>query len=183
VTTYRKRPVEVEACQYVDWTSLPALQDFVGVANLRTAVGKCQIWVEKSQAWCDVEFGGAAVAEPDGGGFYPITRGILEATYVEVPPNAERLPIKEVLVVRDATWEHGVTEQLAEATGLLVVELRDGATVESLDEAGMREHGWARHYLSTACQHGEHRVCRKVCKFCSERCRCDCHKDEPRAET
>jgi len=34
------------------------------------------------------------------------------------------------------------------------------------------------HYFSTACQHDEHETCRKVCKFCPEKCRCDCHKGE-----
>lgn len=35
------------------------------------------------------------------------------------------------------------------------------------------------HYLSTACQHGEHKTCRKVCKFCPEKCRCACHAEVP----
>lgn len=37
-------------------------------------------------------------------------------------------------------------------------------------------------YLSTACYHARnggdrklHRVCRRVCKFCPELCRCSCH--------
>jgi hypothetical protein len=144
VTTYRKRPVEVEAVRYDDWTSLPALEAFVGKDHLRTVVGKCQIWVEKSQAWCDLEFGGAAVAEPDGSGFYPITSDVLEATYVEVPSNSERLPIKEVLVIHDPNWEDETSQQIAEALGVLVIEVHDGATLESLDEAGMRERGWVR---------------------------------------
>jgi len=31
-------------------------------------------------------------------------------------------------------------------------------------------------YLSTACQHALHSDCRRDCKFCSEPCRCDCHR-------
>ena len=31
------------------------------------------------------------------------------------------------------------------------------------------------HYHSTACHHGFHDRCRKVCKFCPERCGCECH--------
>jgi hypothetical protein len=35
----------------------------------------------------------------------------------------------------------------------------------------------SRHrYTSTACTHGEHRECRRFCKFCGARCRCACHK-------
>ena len=37
--------------------------------------------------------------------------------------------------------------------------------------------GYHPHYLSTACQHNEHETCRKVCKFCPEKCRCECHKE------
>ncbi len=31
-------------------------------------------------------------------------------------------------------------------------------------------------YLSTACQHDEHGLCRRTCKYCSAKCRCDCHQ-------
>lgn len=34
------------------------------------------------------------------------------------------------------------------------------------------------HYYSTSCLHGLHSRCRKECKFCEERCRCDCHREE-----
>lgn len=33
----------------------------------------------------------------------------------------------------------------------------------------------AHDYLSTACHHGLHDRCRKVCKFCPTACRCVCH--------
>lgn len=33
------------------------------------------------------------------------------------------------------------------------------------------------HYVSTACHHGQHYVCREVCKFCDAPCNCDCHGD------
>ena len=29
-------------------------------------------------------------------------------------------------------------------------------------------------YLSTACEHGKHALCRKVCKYCESRCNCTC---------
>jgi hypothetical protein len=96
----------------------------------------------------------------------------------------ERLPIKEVMVLHDPP--ENLSEQLAQKLprGTLFVELYDGASLESLDEAAMREHGWVRlrpemeHYFSTACMHNEHQTCRKVCKFCPEKCRCDCHKED-----
>lgn len=31
-------------------------------------------------------------------------------------------------------------------------------------------------YLSTACEHEKHELCRKVCKYCSAKCRCGCGK-------
>lgn len=33
-------------------------------------------------------------------------------------------------------------------------------------------------YASTACQHEIHDRCRKVCKFCQEPCRCECHEGQ-----
>jgi hypothetical protein len=33
------------------------------------------------------------------------------------------------------------------------------------------------HYFSTSCMHGLHEVCKGICKFCPEKCRCDCHQD------
>lgn len=33
-------------------------------------------------------------------------------------------------------------------------------------------------YISTACHHGIHARCRKMCKFCDQPCGCHCHKDE-----
>lgn len=34
------------------------------------------------------------------------------------------------------------------------------------------------HYFSTSCFHKRHLQCKGVCKFCPEKCRCDCHKGE-----
>lgn len=31
------------------------------------------------------------------------------------------------------------------------------------------------HYVSTYCLHGDHASCRKECKICQARCRCECH--------
>jgi hypothetical protein len=33
----------------------------------------------------------------------------------------------------------------------------------------------AHRYVSTACQHGKHDVCRERCKYCSSLCLCPCH--------
>lgn len=30
-------------------------------------------------------------------------------------------------------------------------------------------------YVSTACIHGKHDLCRSVCKYCEDPCRCSCH--------
>jgi len=35
-------------------------------------------------------------------------------------------------------------------------------------------------YLSTFCLHGEHLVCRIVCKMCAAPCVCSCHDDDER---
>lgn len=35
------------------------------------------------------------------------------------------------------------------------------------------------HYLSTACHHGHHDQCRRICKYCPETCLCKCHGLRP----
>jgi len=40
----------------------------------------------------------------------------------------------------------------------------------------LRAEPGAHHYLSTACQHGQHHDCRHVCKFCPAKCQCFCHR-------
>lgn len=30
-------------------------------------------------------------------------------------------------------------------------------------------------YVSTACQHSKHDLCRRLCKYCATSCRCRCH--------
>lgn len=50
----------------------------------------------------------------------------------------------------------------------------EGATVEfsaRLVPTKVDEHD----YLSTACFHGKHKLCRKECKFCRSSCQCSCH--------
>lgn len=37
-------------------------------------------------------------------------------------------------------------------------------------------------YTSTACFHGEHGLCRRLCKYCTADCGCQCH-DEPSEPT
>ncbi len=34
------------------------------------------------------------------------------------------------------------------------------------------------HYYSTPCLHHLHEQCKGKCKFCEERCRCDCHQEK-----
>lgn len=51
-------------------------------------------------------------------------------------------------------------------------------TVESTGE----QVTYLPHYFSTSCLHDLHDQCKGVCKFCPEKCRCDCHKSEPGAE-
>lgn len=38
------------------------------------------------------------------------------------------------------------------------------------------------HYLSTACFHGHHDRCRRICKYCSALCECACHGLYPTME-
>lgn len=81
-----------------------------------------------------------------------------------------------------------MSQRLAGITGRLVIELYDGATLESLDETQMHEYGWVRHrpgtlvtaahYYSAPCLHGLHDQCKGKCKFCEERCRCPHHEKE-----
>lgn len=35
-------------------------------------------------------------------------------------------------------------------------------------------------YTSTACLHNMHKECRLSCKFCKIRCKCGCHKHDPK---
>lgn len=39
------------------------------------------------------------------------------------------------------------------------------------------------HYFSTSCFHDLHGQCKGSCKFCPEKCRCDCHKEVLGAES
>jgi hypothetical protein len=45
--------------------------------------GTFGLWVEKSQAWCDLAIGDYVVTEPDHTGFYPCTGPIFQATHLE----------------------------------------------------------------------------------------------------
>ncbi len=45
----------------------------------------------------------------------------------------------------------------------------------ALLEAELRVANLNKHYKSTACYHGKHEACRKVCKFCGKDCSCPCH--------
>ncbi len=55
------------------------------------------------------------------------------------------LASKEVLVLRMSEKNDAATAlQLAHETGLLVVLLSDGATLEALDEDDMRAAGWVK---------------------------------------
>lgn len=33
-------------------------------------------------------------------------------------------------------------------------------------------------YISTACYHMEHGLCRMTCKYCEASCQCECHVDK-----
>jgi len=61
-------------------------------------------------------------------------------------------------------------EQLAEHLSLL-----DRAEPGKRDAQGERGTHF-QHYYSTACQHGDHKRCRLLCKFCDKPCLCDCHQ-------
>lgn len=43
-----------------------------------------ELWVEKSNNWCDLRKGDYIVAEPDGSGFYPCTAEVFRARYYPV---------------------------------------------------------------------------------------------------
>lgn len=46
----------------------------------------------------------------------------------------------------------------------------------------MPDHGklGSHRYLSTACIHNKHDVCRETCKYCGNHCVCNCHDTGPR---
>lgn len=74
---------------------------------------------------------------------------------------AEQLPNEELLSILTTIrgWTllpDGIRERVNNAIDLLEAQQHD--------------------YLSTACYHGLHRDCRKICKFCEANCRCSCHK-------
>lgn len=95
---FRSKPVEIDAVQWTgDLDGIVAWADdlcernvtartvhaHVGVDVLDDALGPVlRLWVEKSQAECDVEPGGWVIAEADGDGFYPCTAEVFAARYV-----------------------------------------------------------------------------------------------------
>lgn len=80
--TFRKRPVQVRAIQ---WTgdNADAVRAFVDRPVYKRGfvddAGK--LWVEKSNAWCDIAVGDWVIAELDGAGVYPCVAAHFGATY------------------------------------------------------------------------------------------------------
>ena len=89
MTTYRKRPVEVEAVQ---WTGRNTIEigEFLGETAWHFWVGTGVIALRVaggavlSSTVLSVKAGDWIVAEPDGMGFYPCAAAIFETTYEPV---------------------------------------------------------------------------------------------------
>lgn len=64
------------------------------------------------------------------------------------------------------------------------VTVEDVTAQESAGECPHLTPGAVHRYVSTACQHGLHDQCRRVCKFCGVSCRCKRQHggDNPRQE-
>lgn len=77
-------------------------------------------------------------------------------------------------------WSRPIVRDVLEALRGPVVRRREGLPpfIVLVDGVTGNPEVFHPHYLSTACQHNEHETCRKVCKFCPAKCRCDCHKED-----
>lgn len=78
------------------------------------------------------------------------------------------------------TFPLNVSREAAERLALVF----PGVVMASADsKPAMPRKQSAHEYLSTGCTHGLHEQCRKRCKFCRARCRCDCHRPAARGLT
>ncbi len=75
----------------------------------------------------------------------------------------------------EGTWEDYVLHRKYRGgvtlDNRLIVDVPLGCSVTVLREVRAERD----HYVSTACFHAEHNMCRRVCKFCSRPCGCVCH--------
>jgi hypothetical protein len=87
MTKYRSKPTEIEAMQWVRGETTDDLVRWTGQIPDGTRAfrvqfdGTAMLWCEKSEAWVTIHGGDYVVAEPDGVGFYPISRLIFERKY------------------------------------------------------------------------------------------------------
>jgi hypothetical protein len=59
----------------------------------------------------------------------------------------------------------------------------EGARADIKAREGMTDELTPVHlYVSTACMHSRHLLCRQGCKFCDAACLCPCHVEEDRAQ-
>lgn len=56
-------------------------------------------------------------------------------------------------------------------------QLVDGDPIWCCAERANAHEAAQHRYVSTACHHGHHNLCRHTCKYCPAPCRCTCHKD------
>lgn len=83
MATYRKKPVEIEAEQYVEYGKLT-----LGMCNSRSCFSsgndKPHVHTIHNSQIVVLEVGDWIIPEPDGGHFYPCKPNIFEATYDKV---------------------------------------------------------------------------------------------------
>lgn len=75
LTKFRKKPGEVWAVQFTPPDVDP------NFLSREAPGGRYELWVIKSDKWCDIEPGDWVIREPDGLGCYPCKRAIFEASY------------------------------------------------------------------------------------------------------
>lgn len=83
---YTKRPIEVEAYQWIPEDPYMAGR-IAGLLiakdiDFKITEHKClSVWVEKSNAYIEIEHGNWMIVEPDGQGVYPCSNEVFIETY------------------------------------------------------------------------------------------------------
>lgn len=76
---YRSKPVEIEAVQFTDKGTHPAVE------SAFTPPGRPAAYtVHSRQGWVNVDIGDWIIAESDGSGYYPCKPDVFEAKYEKV---------------------------------------------------------------------------------------------------
>lgn len=77
----RKLGALIDAVQWANPQISPDFNDFEPVPQVAPGPAGLVLWVEKSQAWCDLAPGDYVVREPDGHGYYPCKPDVFTTNY------------------------------------------------------------------------------------------------------